>query len=183
MPPHNRRGSRNRTHRRSPPSSHHRAPLSRVPHRVSASGEDRLTFRNGSYEGRGFDNWMTPPDLLESLTAEFGEMYDPCPPNPTEDGLKLAWPTDRVCFVNPPYSQMKEWVKKSHDEWRAGSTVILLIPPRTCTRYFHDYINERAEVRFIKGRLKFVHPNGEDSKSAPFPSILCIFKQQAADIE
>tara|TARA_R110002051_G_scaffold25654_1_gene62584 strand:- start:33 stop:491 length:459 start_codon:yes stop_codon:yes gene_type:complete len=145
---------------------------------LGTGGGDRMTYRNGVYEASGLDNWMTPPDLLEKLTEEYGELYDPCPAyhDFSFDGLEIEWSRDKVCFVNPPYSQMKEWVKKSHDEWRAGSTVILLIPPRTCTRYFHDYINERAEVRFIKGRLKFVHPNGEDSKSAPFPSILCIFK-------
>ena len=138
-----------------------------------------MSFRNGSYEGRGFDNWMTPPDLLESLTAEFGEMYDPCPPNPTEDGLKLAWPTDRVCFVNPPYSQIAVWTDKCSTEWRRGCSIVLLIPARTDTRYFHRNINGNAEVRFIKGRLKFVHPDGGKPKGAPFPSILCVFRGEA----
>ena len=135
-----------------------------------------MSFRNGSYEGRGYDNWMTPPDLLESLSSEFGEMYDPCPPKPTEDGLKLTWPTDRVCFVNPPYSEIDKWTDKCSAEWRRGCSIVLLIPARTDTRYFHRNINGNAEVRFIKGRLKFVHPDGGKPMSAPFPSILCVFR-------
>ena len=137
-----------------------------------------MTFRNGAYESKGFDNWMTPPHIIEELENEFGELYDPCPKNYdfSFDGLKITWSKDKVCFVNPPYSQIKEWVKKCYDEWKKGSTIVLLIPARTCTRYFHDYINDNAEIRFIKGRLKFIHPDGRNEKPAPFPSILCIFR-------
>ena len=138
-----------------------------------------MTFRNGSYEAKGFDNWMTPIELIEELTNEFGELFDPCPKDfdYSFDGLEISWSREKVCFVNPPYSQIKDWVKKSHDEWVLGSEIILLIPARTDTRYFHDYINDNAQVRFIKGRLKFIHPDGRNSKSAPFPSILCIFRR------
>jgi phage N-6-adenine-methyltransferase len=139
----------------------------------------RMTFRNGSYEAKGFDNWMTPIELIEELTNEFGELFDPCPKDfdYSFDGLEISWSREKVCFVNPPYSKIKDWVKKSHDEWVLGSEIILLIPARTDTRYFHDYINDNAQVRFIKGRLKFIHPDGRNSKSAPFPSILCIFRR------
>ncbi len=142
------------------------------------STKEQGMYRNGNYEASGFDDWMTPPHIIEELEDEFGEMFDPCPANHdwSFDGLEITWSKELVCFVNPPYSEMKEWVKKCYDEWKTGSTVILLIPPRTCTRYFHDYINDNAEIRFIKGRLKFIHPNGDSSKSAPFPSILCIFR-------
>ncbi len=137
-----------------------------------------MTFRNGAYESKGFDNWMTPQHIIDELENEFGELYDPCPKNHdfSFDGLEITWSKDKVCFVNPPYSQIKEWVKKCYDEWVTGSTIILLIPARTCTRYFHDYINNNSEIRFIKGRVKFVHPDGRHSKPAPFPSILCIFR-------
>jgi len=138
-----------------------------------------MTFRNGSYEAKGFDNWMTPIDLLNKVENEFGELFDPCPKNYdySFDGLEISWPRDKTCFVNPPYSKIKDWVKKCHNEWILGSEIVLLIPARTDTRYFHNHINDNAEIRFIKGRVKFVHLDGRNSKAAPFPSILCIFRR------
>ena len=136
-----------------------------------------MTYRNGNYESSGLDNWMTPRHIIEELENEFGELFDPCPAyhNGSFNGLEISWPRDKVCFVNPPYSQMKDWVKKCYDEWLKGSEVLLLIPPRTCTKYFHSYIANVAEIRFIKGRLKFIHPDGKTSKAAPFPSIICYY--------
>lgn len=76
-------------------------------------------------------------------------------------------------FVNPPYSQIKQWVKKCWEESTKPNTiVVMLIPARTDTKYFHEYINHRSEVRFIKGRLKF----GDNNYSAPFPSMVVIFR-------
>ena len=136
---------------------------------------DERKFRHGSYEGPGFDNWMTPPEMISALESEFGPMWDPCPPNPTQDGLALDWPTDKWVFVNPPYSKIADWTDKCFSEWKKGVSIILLIPARTDTRYFHRNVIGSAEVRFVKGRVKFVHPEGIESKSAPFPSILCIY--------
>jgi len=145
-----------------------------------------MTYRNGQYEKSGYDLWQTPQHVIDELTEEFGPMFDPCPANwdKSFDGLELDWKgdtfTDRpwpVCFVNPPYSKMKEWIYKCHEEWQKGKTIILLIPPRTDTIAFHDCINGKAEVRFIKGRLKFQDPriHSIHAKPAPFPSILCIW--------
>ena len=76
-------------------------------------------------------------------------------------------------FCNPPYSQIAKWVEKAFRETRNDNTLVaLLIPSRTDTRYFHDYIYQRAEIRFMKGRLKF----GDGKNSAPFPSMLVIFR-------
>lgn len=80
-------------------------------------------------------------------------------------------------FCNPPYSQIDKWVAKAFYETKQENTlVVLLIPSRTDTRYFHNYIYGRAEIRFIKGRLKF----GEGKNSAPFPSMLVIFRGPGA---
>lgn len=77
------------------------------------------------------------------------------------------------CFCNPPYSQIAEWVKKAyHESHEPGTVVVLLIPARTDTKYFQEYIYHRAEVRFIKGRLKF----GKSKNAAPFPSMVVIFR-------
>lgn len=131
------------------------------------------------HEGHGYDLWMTPPEVLESLREEFGELYDPCPAHwdGSWDGLAIDWPMDRACFVNPPYSQIASWAKKCREEADKDRFVILLIPSRTDTRYFHDFIYGSAEIRFFKGRLKFVHPEDMEGKRtpAPFPSMLCIW--------
>ena len=75
-------------------------------------------------------------------------------------------------FCNPPYSNISEWVEKAYRESQQDHTlVVLLIPARTDTRYFHDYIYQRSEIRFIKGRLKF-----SGKGSAPFPSMIVIFR-------
>ena len=76
-------------------------------------------------------------------------------------------------FCNPPYSKIAKWVEKCYREGTKDNTlVVLLIPSRTDTKYFHDFIYQRAEVRFIRGRLKF----GESSNCAPFPSMVVIFR-------
>ena len=84
----------------------------------------------------------------------------------------MDWGGHRV-FCNPPYSDIARWVEKAFRETRNDNTlVVMLIPSRTDTKYFHNFIYQRAEVRFVKGRLKF-----NDSKnSAPFPSMIVIFR-------
>ncbi len=77
-------------------------------------------------------------------------------------------------FCNPPYGRaIHKWVKKAYEEGhKANTIVVMLIPARTDTKYFHDYIAHRSEVRFIRGRLKF----GDEKNAAPFPSMLVIYR-------
>ena len=77
-------------------------------------------------------------------------------------------------FCNPPYGRdIRKWVKKAYEEGHKENTiVVMLIPARTDTAYFHDYILHRAEVRFVSGRLKFSNA----INSAPFPSMIVIFR-------
>ena len=77
-------------------------------------------------------------------------------------------------FCNPPYGRaIGEWVCKAHDEAQKPDTlVVMLIPARTDTAYFHDYIYGKAEIRFIRGRLHF----NESKSGAPFPSMIVIYK-------
>jgi len=118
------------------------------------------------------DHWSTPVDLYETLNKEFNFNYDPCPLNADFDGLKTDW--NGSIFVNPPYSNIKGFLQKAQDELQKGNakTVVFLIPSRTDTKWFHEYVYNRADIRFIKGRLKF----GNSKNSAPFPSMLVIFK-------
>ena len=77
-------------------------------------------------------------------------------------------------FCNPPYGRgIGDWVKKSYEESKQPETVVvMLLPARTDTRWFHDYIYGKAEIRFVKGRLRF----GGCKNAAPFPSMVVIFR-------
>lgn len=136
--------------------------------------------------------WCTPRDFFDKLNKEFNFTLDPCCTKksalckkfytPDEDGLKQDWSNERV-FVNPPYGrEIKKWVKKCWLESNKAEVIVMLIPSRTDTSYFHDFIYNKAEIRFIRGRLKFIDLDykgkEEDRKMspAPFPSMLVIFK-------
>ena len=80
-------------------------------------------------------------------------------------------------FCNPPYSKIGKWVEKAYwESIKPETVVVLLIPARTDTRYFHDYIYNRSEIRFIRGRLRF----SESTRNAPFPSMVVIFRAAKA---
>lgn len=128
------------------------------------------------------DEWETPQDFYNELNKEFAFTLDPCGTQENhkckkfftaeENGLLQDWGGHRV-FCNPPYSKIAEWVEKAYRETRKDNTVVvLLIPSRTDTRYFQNYIYHRSEIRFVKGRLKF----GQSKNSAPFPSMIVIFR-------
>lgn len=69
-------------------------------------------------------------------------------------------------------SKTGQWVKKAYMSAQTGALVVMLLPARTDTAWFHDYIYRRAEIRFVRGRLKF----GGSRNSAPFPSMVCVFR-------
>lgn len=132
------------------------------------------------------DEWSTPQYVYDELDKEFCFTLDPCATKGNhkcdkyftkeDDGLSHSWAGETV-FCNPPYGRaIKNWVKKAYMESSLhGAVVVLLIPARTDTRYFHDYIYGKAEVRFIRGRLKF----GEAKLNAPFPSMIVVFRRRA----
>lgn len=131
-------------------------------------------------------DWATPQDFFNQLDSEFHFTLDPCANQSnhkcahyfteTDDGLKQSWGGGQTVFCNPPYGKaIKDWVKKCFEEAKQpNTTVVLLIPARTDTAYFHDYIylKPNVEIRFIRGRLKF----GDGKNSAPFPSMVVIFR-------
>jgi len=118
------------------------------------------------------DHWATPEALYQALEAEFGFIDDPCPLH-GKGGLDRSW--NSPCFVNPPYSEIDRWMEKAAIEAAQGKTVVVLVPSRTDTRWFHDYAMNATEIRFIRGRLQF----GKAKWKAPFPSALIIFKAAA----
>jgi len=103
-----------------------------------------------------------------------------------ENGLEQSWKGERV-FLNPPYGRrVQYWIKKCHEEFKAGTKVIVaLLPARTCTKWFHQYIYKKPGVKceFLKGRLFFTI-NGKpdvdkDGKPtcAMFPSMIVTWKR------
>ena len=128
------------------------------------------------------DNWATPPEVFKDLDNEFKFTLDPCASKENhkcdkyftkeENGLLQDWGGHRV-YCNPPYGRtIGYWVEKAAKESRKeNTTVVMLLPARTDTKWFHKYIYGRATIRFIRGRLKF----GGSKNSAPFPSMIVIF--------
>ena len=128
------------------------------------------------------DNWATPQSFFDRLNSEFNFTLDPCADEynakcakyltKEDDGLTKSWAGERV-FMNPPYGRViGDWVRKAYEESREIETlVVALIPSRTDTKYWHDYVMKAREIRFVKGRLKF----GDGRNSAPFPSAVVVF--------
>ena len=127
------------------------------------------------------NEWKTPKELFDELNNEFHFTLDPCCSLENrkckkyytikEDGLSKSW-KDEIVFMNPPYGrEIGKWVQKAYEESLQGALVVCLIPARTDTKYWHTYIFHKAEIRFLKGRVKF-----SNKGSAPFPSAIVIFK-------
>ena len=125
------------------------------------------------------DSWSTPQDYFDSVAKEFPFTLDVCalPENakckafysPEHDGLSQKW--EGVCWMNPPYGrQIGKWVQKAYNS-TTSATVVGLLPARTDTKWFHDYIYGKAEIRFLRGRIRF----SGCKNSAPFPSMLVIW--------
>ena len=125
--------------------------------------------------------WATPQDFYDKLNAEFHFTLDPCatPENAKcekfytkeQDGLAQDW-TGETVFCNPPYGRkIGLWIEKCYKHSRGGWTAVMLIPSRTDTQWFHDYVYGKAEIRFVKGRIRF---NGKGN--APFPSLVAIYR-------
>ena len=131
--------------------------------------------------------WETPSDFFERLNREFSFNLDVASSHENtkceryftelENGLEQDWRGNVFC--NPPYGrEISQWVKKAYDESlnNTNGVIVLLIPARTDTRYWHDYIfNKASEIRFLKGRLKF-ELNGASKQPAPFPSAVVIYR-------
>ena len=128
-------------------------------------------------------NWATPDALFKDLDAEFHFTIDVCasPDNAKCDaflslddgwsGLAVEWAG--VCWMNPPYGRhIGRWIEKAYCSSLSGATVVCLLPSRTDTAWWHDYVMKASEIRFIRGRLKF----GDATWNAPFPSAIIVFR-------
>lgn len=137
-----------------------------------------MTFNRGLFSSMHLD-WSTPRAFYQALDAEFGFSLDACANKGNakcatfyvgDEGLRAPWLPST--FVNPPYGrQIGKWVKRAYEQSRRGFTVVALLPSRTDTRWWHDYVMKAAEIRFIRGRLRF--DGGQ--WNAPFPSVVVIW--------
>ena len=111
------------------------------------------------------DHWKTPFNLWLELNKEFGFDFDPCPLNAEFDGLSIEW--EKSNFINPPYSQkLKEaFIRKAFEESKKGKLCVMLLPVSTSTKIFHEIIYPNAEIRFLRGRVKFEGINTKGRKS------------------
>lgn len=128
------------------------------------------------------DDWTTPPDFFQQLNNEFHFTLDAASSEENHlcknyftietDGLSQDWGGHKV-FCNPPYGRkIGKWVQKAWEEAKKpNTTIVMLLPARTDTKWFHNYIYQQTKIRFIKGRLKF----GGAKNSAPFPSMVVIW--------
>ena len=143
----------------------------------------------------GKDDWETPAGLFDALNREFNFTLDVAASNDNHklpryftkktDGLAQSW-AGEVVFCNPPYSRktktnpgQEAWIRKALTEAQKGATVVMLIPARTDTAAFHECILPHAEIRFLKGRLRF-EDKGKPGDAAPFPSMIVIFRGKEA---
>lgn len=133
--------------------------------------------------------WETPQWLFDELDKEFERQIniDVCATKKNakchvyftkkDNGLIIPWiiyasKMRSICWMNPPYGkEIGKWIKKAYEESLRGVMTIALLPARTDTKWFHNYIYNKAEIRFLKGRLKF----SNSKNSAPFPSMIVIW--------
>jgi len=131
-------------------------------------------------------DWATPQSFYDKVSSELGPFtLDACAIadnakcstffSPEEDGLTMSWEGYNV-FVNPPYGKgIDKWIEKAYKESQKKRTrVVMLIPARPDTKYWHNYVMNAHEIHFVKGRLKF----GGCQNAAPFPSAVIVFGSQ-----
>lgn len=129
--------------------------------------------------------WSTPQDFFDKLDEEFYFTLDPCSTDENakcrkhftkeQNGLAQDW-TGETVFCNPLYGrEIWKWCRKCYEHAMSGrGTAVMLVPARTDTGWFHDWVYGKAELRFIRGRLHF----GGSKWNAPFPSLVAIYRKR-----
>lgn len=129
----------------------------------------------------GKTDWETPQYFFDQINNLFGPFdIDVCASKDNakcpiyfsidDDALTIPWQGNR-CFCNPPYgSQLSKWVRKAYAESLSGACVVMVLPARTDTSWFHRYCS-KSQCFFIKGRLSFSNSSGR----SPFPTMVCVF--------
>jgi len=143
-----------------------------------------MSFNRGLFSSARLD-WASPADVFEALDKEFHFGLDVCATAETakcqryftkaDDALIRDWAGER-CYMNPPYGrEIGGWIRKAFEESLKGVLVVCLIPSRTDTAWWHDYVMRADEIRFVRGRIHFDgHKHG-----VPFPSAIVVYEARA----
>ena len=159
---------------------------------VRRRAKERAYWGEGDKQDR--DSRFTPPDFLEAIYMSFGDIdLDPCGHELSpvkakrcflladgDDGLSDPW-WGRLVFVNPPFSEQQRWLRRAHEQWKAGhvETVVCLVPTRTDSEWFQEVLSKDAKVYLLKGRLRFADPLGKE-QATPFSVMLVILGSSAS---
>lgn len=132
--------------------------------------------------------WETPHGLFSKLNNEFRFTLDVAATNTNalcakyytkaDDALSLPWraPDGGAVWCNPPYGKdIEKWVRKAYRESASGQTIVMLIPARTDTKWFHDWVYHKAEIVFLRGRLHYGLRGVPSKNPAAFPSMVVIY--------
>ena len=146
-----------------------------------------MDMENKGMMSSATDEWETPHDLFEKIDYVYGFDLDVCATaenakcttffTKDDDGLALAWRQyGESAWMNPPYGKdIGKWCRKAASEAMNGVTTVALLPARTDTTWFHEWVAGIAEITFLRGRLKF----GGCKNSAPFPSMIAVYRPHA----
>jgi phage N-6-adenine-methyltransferase len=129
--------------------------------------------------------WATPQSLFDELNSEFHFTLDVAASKQNhkcekyftikDDGLRQAW--SGVVWCNPPYGKaVSLWLEKAIAEQERGVTSVFLVFARTDTSWFHDLVLPNAKVRFLRGRVKFVHPKKGSGNNPAMGSMVLVFQ-------
>jgi site-specific DNA-methyltransferase (adenine-specific) len=143
---------------------------------------------NSIFSKSNKDNWRTPAELFEELNCKYEFTLDACADDSNhlcdryyskdDSCFDHSWKDERV-FMNPPYGRgIKAFVYKAYQERDNADVIVALLPARTDTSWFHDYINGKAEVTFLRGRQKFLDERGRQLFDAPFPSMIVCWRSK-----
>jgi phage N-6-adenine-methyltransferase len=132
------------------------------------------------------DQWATPQAFFNEWDDIYHFELDVCADaqnakcrryfSEQDNGLAQNWAPYR-CWMNPPYGrEIRRWIQKAYQESLRGATVVCLLPARTDTAWWHEYIIPFAKMTFVRGRIKF----GDSKNGAPFPSAVAVFYPRAS---
>lgn len=157
---------------------------------MTALEYDRMPGRSAYMPQAKTVEWETPQAFYDRLDAEFNFLVDAAA---TKENAKCAeyfsiamfnafdhhWASDGAVFCNPPYGRvLRRWVALAYEESQLNPhPIVMLLPARTDTKWWHEYVMRADEIRFVKGRLKF----GGATNSATFPSVVVVFRSAKVD--
>lgn len=158
-----------------------------APHaRVRA--EERARWQSGRRDMR-----LTPPAVIEALRRVVGRAFDVDPAHHSlsavgaataygvdDDGLSRVW--RGAVFLNPPFSGAASFIRRAYEAWHCGEAevVVLLLAAQLHQAVWHQFVFGSAEVFVLRGRMRFIGPDGEVRDRAPFPVVVAIYGSDEA---